>query len=78
MIWNQLQEEHWKIHQYVEIKKHITEQPMAQKKIERKKYWGKRKWKCNQPKFIGCSKSSFKRDSAVRNAYILKDMKNLK
>lgn len=36
MIWNQLQEEHWKIHQYVEIKKHITEQPMAQKKSKEK------------------------------------------
>ena len=32
---NQLQEENWKIHKYVEIKQHASEQPMGQRRNQK-------------------------------------------
>ena len=34
---NQIQEENWKIHKYVEIKKHISEQSMSKRRNQKRK-----------------------------------------
>ena len=60
---------------YVDIKQHATVQPISQKR-NHKVPWDKQKWKYNTSKFVGCSKSSSKRD-IHNNAYI-KNKKDLK
>ena len=36
---SQLQEENWKIHKYVKIKKHVLEQPISQRRNFKKRPW---------------------------------------
>lgn len=60
---NQLYEEDLKIHTYVETKQHAPEQPMSQKRNQRKnKEIPRDKWKrkCNILKFMECSKRNSK------------------
>ena len=59
----------------MDIKQHATVQPISQQR-NHKVPWDKQKWKYNTSKFVGCSKSSSKRD-IQNNAYI-KNKKDLK
>ena len=60
---NQLQEEIWKIHKYVETKQHAHEQWINKEiKSKIKIFWDKWKWKYNIPKLMGYSKSSSNRE----------------
>ena len=44
------------------IKQHATEQPMGERRNQKKSQKYLETWKCNIPTFMGCSKSSSKRE----------------